>query len=249
MHGWTTGEQPHPLPSPDCDGSPGPPAGFSHCCEADRHWRGPPTPNSSSRESACLEQMPRSFGPSADAVDDECRCDALPHSWGSAWTPVETAQAQDGLCHGPLGLQRHPPAHLWRTFSLAHRPALGARVPTAEPLPEGRCVAGTGSGDHRRQVPCAQPIVGLVHPGQGLLVGPCASPHGHYQLAVSGPGGLIPPVARCTPCMLGAAFVLFFTPLHWSSHAKAMGRRARTGCACKRAACRPETRNRRAPVA
>jgi hypothetical protein len=142
MHGWTTGEQPHPLPSPDCDGSPGPPAGFSHCCEADRHWRGPPTPNSSSRESACLEQMPRSFGPSADAVDDECRCDALPHSWGSAWTPVETAQAQDGLCHGPLGLQRHPPAHLWRTFSLAHRPALGASVSPDAPVlwqgPDGR---------------------------------------------------------------------------------------------------------------
>jgi hypothetical protein len=153
--------------------------------------------------------------------------------------PRKTAPAQDGLCHGPLGRQRPPPAHLGRTVALTHRLALGASTSPAAPQPCGRgppaehpqecgLVAGNGSGKKRRQVPRSQAIVGFLPPSQGLLIGPCAPPQGHHQRAVHGHSGLIPPVASGTPDIIGAAFWRFVTQLHGSSPAKAIGRRART---------------------
>ena len=126
-----------------------------------------------------------------------------------------------GLWHWPLG-QPLAPAH--------HRttpPSFG-RGPMAEHLQAGRLVAGKGISEHRRQVPCAQTSVGILHHSQGLLRGPFAHHQGHHQLAVSGHGGRIPPVASCAPFVIGAAFWLFFTTLHGSSHSNAMGLRART---------------------
>ena len=134
-----------------------------------------------------------------------------------------------GLFPLPLG-QPLAPAH--------HRmtpPPLGRR-PTTEHLQAGRLVAGQGLGEKRRLVPCSQTIVGGLSHSQGLLVGPLAHPQGHHPRAVSGHGGLRPPVARCTPCMIGTAFLLFFTPRHCASHAKAMGRRSRPCGSCKRSA-------------
>jgi hypothetical protein len=110
------------------------------------------------------------------------------------------------------------------------------RVPPAAHLPECRLIAGTGSGETRRQVPCSQTMVGLLPHRQSLIIGPFAHPHGPHPLAVSGHGGLIPHVARCTPCRVGAAFWLLVTQLHCSSHSTAMGRRSRTCRSCKRSA-------------
>ena len=141
MHGWTTGVQSHPLPSL---GSPGPSDCFASGGEADRNCRGPPPANSSSRDSAWLEKTPRSFGLNAGDVDDWCRCDVLPHSCCAVCSPGDTAHAQDELCHGPLGLQRPPPDHLCRTFSLAHRPALGASTSWGYTKIPAKAVIGLG---------------------------------------------------------------------------------------------------------
>ena len=126
-----------------------------------------------------------------------------------------------GLFHLPIG-QPLAPAHHWTT------PLPFGRVPTAEHLQECRLVAGKGLGANRRQVPCAQTIVGLLPPSQGRLSGPFAPQQGHHHLAVSGHGGMIPPVASCPQVRLGAAFLLFFTKLPGSSNSNASGLRLRT---------------------
>ena len=126
-----------------------------------------------------------------------------------------------GLFHLPLGQSLAPAYHRTTPLPLGRRP-------TTEHLQAGRLVAGKGLGEKRRQVPCSQTIVGVLSHSQGLLIGPFAHPQGHHPRAVSGHGGMIPPVASCTHCMIGAAFLLFFTPLHCASHAKAMGLRSRT---------------------
>ena len=49
-----------------------------------------------------------------------------------------------------------------------------AVVPTTEDLQEGGLIALIGIGENRRQMPCSKTIVGILHQGRGLLIGPFA---------------------------------------------------------------------------
>jgi hypothetical protein len=172
----------------------------------------------------------------------------LPHTRGALLvTPQIQHMLQTGVAMACSSFHALPPTPFVRLLHLPigqplapapprTTPPPWGRGPMAEYFQEGRRVAGQGIGETRRQVPCAKTSGGILPHSQGLVIGPFAHPHGHPQLAVSGHGGMSPPGARFPQCMLGAAFLLFFTTLHCSSNANAMGLRARTCGSGKRSA-------------
>ena len=114
---------------------------------------------------------------------------------------------------------------------------------------EGRLLAVRGSGAARREMPRMQPLLGSVHPGSGLLVGPSANDERHDPLAIRGDRRMVPHVPGRGALRCGPPLLLVCTQLQGSSHATARGVTWRTRRSCTRSAWRPAIRRRRATVA
>lgn len=121
----------------------------------------------------------------------------------------------------PLGQPLAPSNHRQATFSLRG-------IMPSEDLYQSRLVAGKGIGEDGWQVPMAKAPFGILHQGQGGLVGAVASEQGDPSLALGSHRPMVPLITHLIPLMLGTAFVLCFTKAHCASHSKARGGRSWT---------------------
>src|SRR5262245_12042446 len=134
------------------------------------------------------------------------------------------------------------------TTGLACGAVAGGRIATSKGFEEGRLIALIGLGEDRRQMPRTETLLGIVHQGCGLRLGPFADDERHDQLAIGRNRGMVPQVSSLSALGCLTTLRLFFTTLHCSSHSKARGVTSRTRWSWKRSAWRPAIRSRRATV-
>ena len=109
------------------------------------------------------------------------------------------------------------------------RPPVGAVSrggrPTAKGCADGGLIALGGIGADHGQRPWTETLLGSVHQGFGLRVGPFTHDEGDHQLTSRRDCSMIPPVTGLRRLLGAAALLLFLTKLHCSSNSSARGGR------------------------
>src|SRR5262245_10676149 len=109
---------------------------------------------------------------------------------GHAWGP-----AQDGTPRPPVGAWSRG----W--------------IPTAKGFEDGGRIALVGIGENHGQMPWTETLLGSVHQGFGLRVGPLPHDEGDHQLTIRGDCSMIPQVTGRRRLLVAAALRLFLTYL------------------------------------
>ena len=134
--------------------------------------------NASTEESEGRWSRPGACAPAVGGAGDSSPS-AVPCPWySSAWSPAQPPHVSAGLCQRGRGLPPVRAPALYRVFSPAPRPSLGAsaggdagtglgavvgsRLPTATGCEEGRRIACVGLRAERRQRPRAEPLLGVM---------------------------------------------------------------------------------------